>query len=137
MKILTLILNDNKQEKYYVLSQTTPFCLIKDVCKKASRRPAVLSRLPSYLEPENRKLVFNTVIKSHFTYCLLVWVFCSRTSNNLIINKTYKCFLKIDTTILSGLFHLILKLHLCSVKEINRLLKEINSLLSKGMSNIY
>ena len=32
--------------------------------------------------------------KSLFTYCPLVWIFCSRTSN-ILINKTHECFFRL------------------------------------------
>ena len=62
---------------------------IKEVCKKASQEPAVLSHLAHYLEPEERRLIFNPITKAQFTYCPLVWMFYCRTSNNLI-NKTHE-----------------------------------------------
>ena len=34
---------------------------IKEVCKKASQKLGVLSRLVNYLEPEERKLIFNSL----------------------------------------------------------------------------
>ena len=60
---------------------------IKEVCEKASQKLSALFRLANYLEPEERKLIFNFMIKSQFTYCHLVWMFCLVTSNNLM-NKT-------------------------------------------------
>ena len=35
----------------------------KEVCKKASQKLAALSRLANYLEPGERKLIFNSMIK--------------------------------------------------------------------------
>ena len=43
----------------------------------------MLSRISSLLDPEKKRLVFNAVIKSHFSYCPLIWMFSSRRSNNL------------------------------------------------------
>ena len=54
------------------------------MCKKAAQKLGVLNRIPSLLDTEKKKLVFNAVIKSHFSYCPLIWMFSSRTSNNLI-----------------------------------------------------
>ena len=54
------------------------------MCKKAAQKLGVLNRISSLLDPEKKKLVFNAVIKSHFGYCLLIWMFSSRRSNNLI-----------------------------------------------------
>ena len=57
---------------------------IRNMCKKAAQKLGVLNRISSLLDPEKKKLVFNAVIKSHFSYCPLIWMFSSRRSNNLI-----------------------------------------------------
>ena len=44
----------------------------------------MLNRISLLLDPEKKRLVFHTVIKSHFSYCPLTWMFSSRRSNNLI-----------------------------------------------------
>ena len=54
------------------------------MCKKAVQKLGVLNRISSFLNPGEKKLTSNTVIKSHFSYCPLIWMFCSRKSNNLI-----------------------------------------------------
>ena len=41
-----------------------------------------------------KKLVFNTMVKSLFSYCPLVWMFHSRTSNNGI-NKVHELELSV------------------------------------------
>ena len=43
----------------------------------------MLNRISLLLDPEKKKLVFNAVIKSHFSYCPLIWMFSSQRSNNL------------------------------------------------------
>ena len=45
---------------------------IKSMCKKSAQKLGVLNIIPSLLDPEKKKLVFNTVIKSHFSYCPLI-----------------------------------------------------------------
>ena len=40
--------------------------------------------MSSYLHYSEKKLTFNSIIKSQFSFCPLVWMFCSRTSNNMI-----------------------------------------------------
>ena len=57
---------------------------IRNMCKKAAQKFGVLNRISSLLDPGKKKLVFNAVIKSHFSYCPLIWMFSSRRSNNLI-----------------------------------------------------
>ena len=54
------------------------------MCNKAAQKLGVLNRISSLLDLEKKKLVFNAVIKSHLSYCPLIWMFSSRRSNNLI-----------------------------------------------------
>ena len=39
-------------------------------------------------------MIFNVLIKLQFSYCPLVWMFCSRQTNNMI-NKTHERALRI------------------------------------------
>ena len=66
---------------------------ISELCKKASHKIATLSRLSSYLHNSEKKLMFNSIIKSQFSYCPLIWIFCLRTSNN--ISKLHERSLRI------------------------------------------
>ena len=50
---------------------------IRSMCKKAAQKLGVLNRISSLLDPEKKKLIFNAVIKSHFSYCPLIWMFSS------------------------------------------------------------
>ena len=70
---------------------------IKTLCVKASQKLGALSRLSNYLNKTQKSLVFNSMIKSHFSYCPLVWMFCSRTSNNRI-NKLHERSLRVIHT---------------------------------------
>ena len=49
---------------------------ISEFCKKPSQKIAALSRLSSYLRNSEKKLIFNSIIKSQFSYCPLVCMFC-------------------------------------------------------------
>ena len=73
-KIVGIIIDNKLNFKSY----------ISELCKKASQKIAALSRLSSYLNNSEKKLIFNSIIKSQFSYCPLVWMFCSRTLNNMI-----------------------------------------------------
>ena len=42
---------------------------ISELCKKASQKIAALSRLSSYLHNSEKKLIFNSIIKSQSSYC--------------------------------------------------------------------
>ena len=41
-----------------------------------------------------KKMIFHALIKSQFTYCPLVWMFCSRLTNNMI-NKMHEKALRL------------------------------------------
>ena len=57
---------------------------ITSMSMKAAQKLGALNRISSLLDPEKKKLVFNAVIKSHCSYCPLIWVFNSHKSNNMI-----------------------------------------------------
>ena len=51
---------------------------IRIMCKKkTAQKLGVLNRISSLLDPEKKTLVFNAVMKPHFSYCPLIWMFSS------------------------------------------------------------
>ena len=79
---------------------------ISELCKKASQNIEALSRLLSYLHSSEKKLIFNSIIKSQFSYCPLKSMFCSRTSNNMI-NKLHERSLRILLNDSSSAFNIL------------------------------
>ena len=67
---------------------------IKNLCKKALPEIGALSQLSNHLNDSQKRLVLNSIVKFQFSYCFLVWMFCSRTSNNLI-NKVHERTLRV------------------------------------------
>ena len=74
---------------------------IKTMCQKAGQKLSALSRISPYLETDQKELLFKSMLKLQFIYCLLVWIFCSRNGNNLKIQErplrlisTSTCFSK-------------------------------------------
>ena len=57
---------------------------IDQACLKANKKINVLSRMQSFLSAKKRKVIFNSFIESQFKYCPLIWMFCSRKSNDKI-----------------------------------------------------
>ena len=57
---------------------------VKDLCKKASQKLHVLSRVSHFMNEDKRRVLMKTFIESQFGYCLLVWMFYNRTLNNRI-----------------------------------------------------
>ena len=62
---------------------------IKNICRKVGQKLSALLRISPYLDQGKKVLLYKVVIKSQFNYCPLVWMFCSRQSNNLI-NKVHE-----------------------------------------------
>ena len=50
---------------------------IKSMCRKAGQKLSALSRISPYLETDKKELLFKSMVKSQFSYCPLVWMFCS------------------------------------------------------------
>ena len=61
-------------------------CHVKALCSKAAEKPSALQRIANIIDEKKRNLLFNAIIKSQFSYCPILWMFCSRRSNNLIYN---------------------------------------------------
>ena len=115
---------------------------ISELCKKISQKIAAFSRLSSHLNNSEKKLIFNSIIKSQFSYCPLVWMFCSRTSNNMI-NKLHERSLRIILNDYSSDFNILLENNndICNHhRNIQALLTEVfkikNELASPIMESI-
>ena len=54
---------------------------LTDICKKAGQKISALSRIVRILPFHKRHLIMKTFIESQFSYCPLVWMFCSRKMN--------------------------------------------------------
>ena len=54
------------------------------ICKKASAKVTALARMVKIIPFEKKRLLMKAFIESQFSYCPLLWMFCSRTMNNRI-----------------------------------------------------
>ena len=59
---------------------------------------------------KQKKVLYKSMIKSQFNYCPLVWMFCSRQSNNLT-NKIHERFLRISYKDQKTSYHNLLETH--------------------------
>ena len=57
---------------------------VSSLCKKASQKLNALSRITSCMTFDQRRLILNSFITSHFSYCLIVRMFHSRKLNERI-----------------------------------------------------
>ena len=67
---------------------------VNQLCNQASQKISALNRIASLMTFVQRKLIMNAFIKSHFSYCPLVWMFHSRPLNNRI-NRIHERALRI------------------------------------------
>ena len=54
------------------------------IFKKASAKVTALARLVKFLPFERKRLLIKAFIESQFSYCALIWMFCSRQMNDKI-----------------------------------------------------
>ena len=57
---------------------------VSSLCKKASLKLNAVSRIASSMTFDQRRLILNSFITSHFSYCPIVWIFHSRKLNERI-----------------------------------------------------
>ena len=57
---------------------------LSNVCKKAGSKVTALARVVRILPFHKRRLILKTFIESQFSYCPLVWMFCSCEMNRKI-----------------------------------------------------
>ena len=57
---------------------------IRNMCKKSGQKLNAISRISAFLNKDQKRIIFNAMIKSQFSYCPLIWIFFSRQFNNLI-----------------------------------------------------
>ena len=99
-----LIFNNSNEEKILGIIIDNKLIFkshIKILCRKATQKIGALSKLLNHLS-DSQKIFFNIFefhINSQFNcflygYCLLIRMFCSRTSNNMI-NKIHKRALRL------------------------------------------
>ena len=60
--------------------------ILKNLCKKASQKIWAVSRWTNYLnDSEQKKLLFNVIIKYQFSCFPLVWLYCSRETLRIVL----------------------------------------------------
>ena len=66
---------------------------ITSLCKIAGQKHSALAKISPYLARYQKLLLLNSVVKSQFSYCPLIWMFTSRYLNNAlnIIHERASC----------------------------------------------
>ena len=67
---------------------------VNRICRRVSKKLTALARLSNILPFYQMKILISSFFNSQFSYCPLIWMFCSRMSNNKI-NKLQESSLRI------------------------------------------
>ena len=54
---------------------------LENICKKASAKVTALARLVKIIPFHKKRILMKTFIESQFSYCPLIWMFCTRKMN--------------------------------------------------------
>ena len=63
---------------------------IQNICRKAKNKTNICLRIRTFLNHEQAPVVPEPYISSNFRYCPLIWMFCSKISDNLIMKTHYR-----------------------------------------------
>ena len=114
-----------------------------NICSLANNRLRALTRIRRFLSTEQRKYLSEAYIMSTFKYCLLIWMFCNKTSNSEG-NKIHKLTLCLVHEIEDANFaDLLLKINSWNVHENNihtlliEIYKSINNLSPPIMKDFF
>jgi len=55
---------------------------VHGICKKVNQTLHAFGRLKPYIGNDKSNLLLNAVVLSNFSYCILIWLLCSKTANN-------------------------------------------------------
>ena len=74
--------NEEKLSGIFLDSKQNFESHIVSLCRKAGQKISALAMLKNYLTSDQGNLLLNSVIKSQFTYCPLIWMFTSPNLSN-------------------------------------------------------
>ena len=82
--------------------------IVISISRKGGQKLRGLSRISPYFETNKKELLFKSMVKSQFSYCPLVWMFCSQNTSNLII-KIQERSLRLITNDKNNIFEHLLQ----------------------------
>ena len=57
---------------------------IINICKTANKKLNALSRINHYMKQNQKEILLSSFTISHFSYCPLIWMFCSKKTSKRI-----------------------------------------------------
>ena len=116
---------------------------VSSFCKKANQKLNALSRIASCMTFDQRRLMLNVFITSHFSYCLIAWMFDSWKLNERI-NNIHESILRIVYKDFSSFIQELLirdnslNIHHRNLQNlVNEIFKVKNGLSSELMNDIF
>ena len=67
---------------------------VNSTCQKTNNKVEGFSRVVRDLEPQKSSLLYNSFILTNFNYCPLIWMFCGKTTNDMV-NRVHKRALRV------------------------------------------
>ena len=71
---------------------------IQNICHKTSNKTKALFHIRKFLNLEQVQVLAEAYISSNFRYCPLIWMFCGKMSDNLIVKTHYRTLKTIYNT---------------------------------------
>ena len=66
----------------------------QEYLQKTNNKVKAFSRVVGDLEPQKASLLYNSFILTNFNYCPLIWMFCGKTTNDMV-NRVHKRALRV------------------------------------------
>ena len=82
---------------------------IQNICRKTNNKTIALLRIRKFLNLERAQILAEAYISSNFRYCPLIWMFCGKISDNLIVKthcRTFRAMYDTQTRLYEELLHL-------------------------------
>ena len=97
--VMIIIIKNSLLEKIFVLTIDNNLDFkdhISNICKTANQKLNALFRVSANMNSDKCTLLINSFIKSHFSYCPLIWMFCDWKSMKKV-SKTQELYLRLMT----------------------------------------
>ena len=76
-KFENVCLENSKEEVILGITIDNKLTFDSHMKSKAGQKLSAFCRISPYLETDKKELLFKSMVKSQFSYCPLVWMFCS------------------------------------------------------------
>ena len=116
---------------------------IEGISRNASAKTKALLRIRRYLDQPKANILCNAYILSAFAYCPIIWMFCSKRSNNLIDSVYKRSIRTVENDFTLSLDEVLARTNIsnCHRKNLELLLieiyKSVNSLNPEFMWDIF